>query len=72
MLAAGRRRAAPPAAIGVCVAEAATQTPKLGLGSSVGRGHAVISKTAGAVRGEFNLVCLALNLRRMATMIEWA
>ncbi len=24
------------------------------------------------VAGEFNLVCLALNLRRMATMIEWA
>ncbi len=23
------------------------------------------------VAGEFNLVCLALNLRRMATMIEW-
>ena len=24
------------------------------------------------VTGEFNLVCLALNLRRMATMIRWA
>ena len=26
----------------------------------------------GKVTGEFNLICLALNLRRMANMIRWA
>ena len=33
---------------------------------------AVQSSRAAEVSGEFNLVCLALNLRRMAHMIRWA